>query len=148
MKVRISRFLVMLSGAIVFFALVFRVGLGFGPESRTGCVLAMTLCAFSGVLWLGGLARLKHASEQAFADVMCSGTWVRLRTVVVGAAVVGFVIEQELAWFFGWTVFFYMVVLATETALVVWLFKEYDRKRDIVKNDGSKFYPGASLASR
>ena len=144
MKVRVSRFLVILSGAIVFFGLVFRVGLGFGPKSWAGCVLAIVLCAFPGVLWLGDLVRLKHATEQMFAEVVSGGIWVRLRATVLGAAVTGLVIEEGLIWFLGWTVFFYMVVLTAETALVVWLFKEYDRKRNVLKNDSSKSYHGNS----
>jgi hypothetical protein len=147
LKVRVSRFLVVLSGAIVFFGLVSGAGWWFGSGYWIGCILAAVLCAFSGALWLCCLLRAKGVSARSFADVVSGGIWVRLRVTVVGAAVAGFVIEEGLIWFFGWTVFFYMVVLAAETALAVWLFKEYDRKRDIVKNDGSKFYPGASLAS-
>ena len=148
LKISFFRFLVILSGAIVFFGLVFRVGLGFGLGSRIGCGLAVALCAISSALWLICLLRVKGNPLQSFAEVVSGGIWVRLRTTVLGAVVMGLVIEEGLIWFLGWTVFIYMIVLTAETALVIWLFKEYDRKRDVLKNDSSKFYHGNSLSPR
>ena len=113
-------------GAVVFFGLAYGVSRYFGPNQAFACLLAILVSTLSGMAWLLVILCASQGLGDLLDVSVSNGPWIRLRVTLLGSVLCGLVIESELVWFLGWTGTFYMIIMAAESVLVIWMLKNYN----------------------
>jgi len=122
-----SKGMLYLAGAVgVLFLGAYGLSVVIGPVASSGCRSAMALAAVMLGLWVMVVRRTRPWSGRCVNEVLAVGPWLRLRTAVVGMALVGILLEEELMWFLGWTGFFYAALLIGQTVVLIWVLRFVD----------------------